>query len=160
MTKKNSLIYIIIVFLLPALVAAGCGSKESSMGTVVADGIPPEIAKVAVGVLDAYMSADWAALYDYIHVDIQGTVTKEDFIRLRTEARNRIKLKYQGYRIEKLKFIKTWRDPANQELLFNNVAEITYTVTVEGSKGIQEIKSNLYLAKGPDGKWAYLWPKN
>lgn len=149
---------IVAVFIVAMLVLlVGCQKNEQPASTAPPPSIPEDIAKTATAVLDAYMAQDWNALYDQIHVDIQSTIEKQSFIDLRTETQSHIKVKYKGYALKEHKMIKTWRNPANQELQFQDVAEVYYTVNVETPKGDKEIQNILHLAKGPEGKWSYLW---
>lgn len=161
MVKK--LISVLIVVLC-FTVAFGCGSKkventsEPKKQVEVPTGPGPtstDPKATAEMILKFKQAKDWSTLYDYIYVDIQKTISREDFVAYNSKA----KVTYENHKVaEQPKVLPEWIDKINN-ITYKNVAEVSYTADIVTPRGKVNFTNKMYLVQTPEKNWRYLWIK-
>lgn len=155
MTKKAT---VILIMILLALIVGGCGKSADSSGAGANEQKENDpVIKAAETILKLKADKQWAELYGYLHPDVQAAVTKDEFVKIRSGVLEHTKLKYDDFTVVKYAMLKEWHDTFDKSKTYTDVAEVSYTVRVETSKGVKDIGNTMHLVKDKDGKWKYLW---
>ncbi len=153
-----------LIILLCFMVIFGCGSKktektvESQKQVEVPKGPGPtstDPKTTAELVLKFKQEKEWSKLYDYIYVDIQKTISREDFVDFNGKA----KVSYENHKItEEPKILPEWVDKING-ITYKHVAEISYTADIVTPRGKVNFANKMYMVQTPEKNWRYLWIK-
>lgn len=155
--------YVILILVLSVSVITGCGDKKAETVTTkskvveVPEGPGPtstDPKATAEKVLKMIEKKDWTNLYGYIYVDIQKTISKEDFIKYNSRS----KVKYKNHQVGEPQLKNEWVDKIGGTS-YKNVMEVPYTVDVVTPRGEIKFNNNMYLIQTPEKNWRYLWIK-
>lgn len=156
---------IAIILILSISLISGCGSNndsatEKSKKTAVEVPAGPGPSSTdpkgaAETILKFKETKDWDKLYDYIYVDIQRTISREDFVAYNSKS----KVSYQNHKVaESPKILPEWVDKING-VTYKNVAEVSYTADIVTPRGKVNFKNQMYLIQTPEKNWRYIWIK-
>ena len=151
MTKKIAAITLLLVL---ALIVGGCGKSEETAGSGNSAKAKDPIVQATETILKIKEEKQWAELYSYLHSDIQAAVSKDEFVKNRSGDLQYTKIKYKDYTVGKVTMLREWRE---KDLVFKDVAEVSYNVRVDTAVGERTIGNTMRLAKDKDGKWKYLF---
>lgn len=157
----------IVIAVSIALMFAGCGSQPvqtntSSAPTVKTSKPNPVLAgstdlqETAGKVVKLIEAKDWANLYNYLHPDIQSSISQEEFVAIKKDEAANSKMQYKNYKVGEPKLVGRWVDQIDHKT-YQNAAEIPYTVDVVTPRGEVSINNSMHLAQAPDKKWCYIW---
>lgn len=161
--KKTTVVF---VFILSFVILAGCGTKaekttappQSTEVSVPAGPGPTsiDVKATAEKVLKMIESKNWSNLYDYLYVEIQKTISKDEFVDLRTTESSHSKIEYKNYKVGEAKPLAEWVDKIDGKT-YKNVTQVQYTVDVITPRGEMKMQNSMYLIQTPEKNWRYLW---
>jgi hypothetical protein len=151
MTKKIAVITALLVL---TLIVGGCGKSKETAGSGNAVKAKDPVVQAAETILKIKEEKQWEELYSYLHPDIQAAVSKDEFVKNRSGDLQYTKIKYKDYTVGKVTMLKEWRE---KDLVFKDVAEVSYTVLVDTAVGEKTIGNTMRLTKDKDGEWKYLF---
>lgn len=156
---------IAIIFILSISLISGCGKsndttteKPNKTVSEVPAGPGPTSTDpkvTAETILKFKESKDWNKLYDYVYVDIQKTISREEFV----DHNSKSKVTYENHKVaEAPKMLPEWVDKING-VTYKNVAEVSYTADIVTPRGKVNFKNKMYLIQTPEKNWRYIWIK-